>query len=81
MPPVAVRKSDRVLLASDGLMTLTEEQIARILREMNDTPLDNAVDSLMKAVEAAGDPYQDNTTVLLYVPEADSGEDTTLDSA
>ncbi|MCY3766322.1 MAG: hypothetical protein OXH06_12965 [Gemmatimonadetes bacterium] len=81
MPPVAVRKSDRVLLASDGLMTLTEEQIARILRERNDTPLDNAVDSLMKAVEAAGDPYQDNTTVLLYVPEADSGEDTTLDSA
>lgn len=74
--PVAVRKSDRVLLASDGLMTLKEEEIARILREMKDMPLDDAVGSLMEAVAAADDPYQDNTTVLLYVPEADSGEDT-----
>ena len=77
----AVRKSDRVLLASDGLMTLREEEIACILREMNDSPLDNAVDSLLKAVEAAGDPFQDNTTVLLYVPETDSGVDTPSDSA
>lgn len=72
--PVAVRKSDRVLLASDGLMTLKEEEIARILREMYDTPLDNVVGSLMEAVKAAGGPYQDNTTVLLYAPEADSGD-------
>lgn len=74
--PVAVRKNDRVLLASDGLMTLKEEEIARILREMNGMPLDDAVGSLIEAVEAAGDPYQDNTTILLYAPEADSGEDT-----
>lgn len=79
--PVAVRKNDRVLLASDGLMTLKEEEIACILREMSDSPLDNVVDSLLKAVMAAGDPFQDNTTVLLYVPEADSGVDTTPDSA
>ena len=32
--PVSVRRSDRVLSASDGLMTLKEEEIARILREM-----------------------------------------------
>ena len=79
--PVSVRRSDRVLLASDGLMTLKEEEIARILREVYDMPLDDAVGSLMEAVKAAGDPYQDNTTVLLYAPEADSGVDTPSDSA
>ncbi|MDE2888500.1 MAG: protein phosphatase 2C domain-containing protein [Gemmatimonadota bacterium] len=79
--PVAVRKSDRVLLASDGLTTLKEEEISRILQETNDAPLDDAVSSLMEAVEAAGDPYQDNTTVLLYAPEADSGEDMTPEDA
>ena len=75
--PVSVRRSDRVLLASDGLMTLKEEEIARILREVYDMPLDDAVGSLMEAVKAAGEPYQDNTTVS----EADWGEDTTPDSA
>ena len=29
--PVAVRKTDRLLLASDGLMTLVDEEIERIL--------------------------------------------------
>lgn len=75
--PVALRKGDRVLLASDGLMTLKEKKIARILRETHDAPLDDTVGSLIEAVEAAGVPYQDNTTVLLYAPEADRGEDTT----
>ncbi|MCE2438635.1 MAG: protein phosphatase 2C domain-containing protein [Candidatus Latescibacteria bacterium] len=79
--PVALRKSDRVLLASDGLMTLKEEEIARILRAMKDMPPDDAVGSLLDAVEAAYDPYQDNTTVLLYVPEADGGEETTPEDA
>ncbi len=79
--PVAVRKGDRVLLASDGLMTLKEKKIARILREMNDAPQHDVVSSLLDAVEAAGDPYQDNTTVLLYAPESDSGEDMTPEDA
>ncbi len=72
--PVAVRNGDRVLLASDGLMTLKDEEIARILRGMSDRPLNDAAGSLMDAVEAADEPYQDNTTVLLYAPAPDSGE-------
>ena len=72
--PVAIRKSDRLLLASDGLMTLKDEDIARILKDKQDAPLNKVARALIRAVEEIGLPNQDNTTVLLYRPEADFGE-------
>ena len=66
--PVAVRKGDRLLLASDGLMTLSDQEIAEILRKTQDAPLEDSAAALIQAVEAAEHPYQDNTTVLLYAP-------------
>lgn len=74
--PVAVRKSDLVVLASDGLFTLEEEEIARIVDDRKDVSLDDVAGALISAVEAAGRPHQDNTTVLLYAPEADCDEET-----
>ena len=70
--PVEVRQSDRVLLASDGLMTLADEQIADILQAMPEAPLAEVVAALIQAVEDVGHPHQDNTTILLYTPAADS---------
>ena len=66
--PVAVQKGDRLLLASDGLLTLSEQEIAAILRETQDVPLKDSAAALIQAVEAAEHPHQDNTTVLLYAP-------------
>ena len=71
--PAALRQSDRVLLASDGLMTLADEQIAGILQKRPEAPLAEVVAALIQAVEAAGHPHQDNTTVLLYAPAVDAG--------
>ena len=71
--PVAIRKSDCLLLASDGLMTLEEVEIAGILQDMQDATLSEGVEVLIHAVEKAGKPNQDNTTVLLYTPETDCG--------
>ena len=71
--PVAIRKSDRLLLASDGLMTLEDEEIAGILQNMQDAPLSEVADALIHAVEEVGHPNQDNATVLLYNPKADCG--------
>ena len=71
--PVALQKGDRLLLASDGLMTLEDAAIARILQTLQDQPLDRVVDALIEAVEAANNPQQDNTTVLLYDPQAAVG--------
>ncbi len=71
--PVAIRKSDRLLLASDGLMTLEDKEIARIIEDKQDVPLEEVAGALIQAVEEVGLPNQDNTTVLLYRPEADCG--------
>ena len=70
--PVAVQKSDRLLLASDGLMTLSDQEVEAILKKTQDAPLEDRVAALIQAVEEAEHPHQDNTTVLLYAPAADT---------
>ena len=69
--PVAVEKGERLLLASDGLLTLSEPEIAAILQQTQDAPLADSAAALIQAVEAAEHPHQDNTTVLLYAPAED----------
>ncbi|MDE2706227.1 MAG: protein phosphatase 2C domain-containing protein [Gemmatimonadota bacterium] len=66
--PVAVEEGDRVVLGSDGLLTLDEQEIADILEKTRDAPLEDSAAALIQAVEAAENPHQDNTTVLLYAP-------------
>ena len=68
--PVAVQKGDRLLLASDGLMTLSDQEIADILKKTQGAPLEDSAEALIQAVEAAEQPHQDNTTVLVYAPDA-----------
>lgn len=69
--PVALEQGDRVVLASDGLLTLDEQEIAGVLEETRDAPLADSAAALIQAVEEAGHPYQDNVTVLLYAPAGD----------
>ncbi len=65
---VAVEQGDRVVVASDGVMTLSEQEIADVLEEMRDASLEDSVAALIAAVEAADHIQQDNATVLLYAP-------------
>ena len=76
--PVALKRGDRVILASDGLLTLADDEIARILQTMQAAPLSEVSDALIQAVEDAAHPHQDNTTVLLYTPDADKGVDAVI---
>ena len=69
--PVVVEQGDRLLLASDGLLTLSAQEIADILKKTQDAPLEDSAAALIQAVEAAEHPYQDNTTILLYAPTED----------
>lgn len=59
--PYALLPEDRVLLASDGLLTLNETDIAARLSERTALPCQH----LLNAVLAAAHPYQDNATVIL----------------
>lgn len=57
-----LQPGDRLLLASDGIATLQEDEIAAMLREAPDA--ESAVRDLLGAVEDAGAPHQDNTTLV-----------------
>ncbi len=57
-----LRRGDEVLLASDGVFTLAEREIAAVLRRARADG--NPCQQLLTAVAARRHPYQDNTTVL-----------------
>ncbi len=61
--PLKLTAGDRVIVASDGLDTLSESSILQFSAWAS-TPQE-CVDSLLKAVEEAGKPRQDNTTVVV----------------
>lgn len=59
--PYPLETDDRILLASDGLFTLTEEQIAQQMGKDEELPCQG----LLNAVIVAAHPYQDNATVMI----------------
>ena len=67
---VPLRKDDAVILASDGLDTLSAETISAIAAMDAGLPSSNLAWSLIEAVIAAGKEKQDNTTAAcLRMPE------------
>ena len=60
--PLALQAKDTVVLASDGIHSIPQAEIARLATEAA-TPEAAAV-SLLAAVAAVGDTHQDNTTVV-----------------
>ncbi|MBI2382443.1 MAG: serine/threonine-protein phosphatase [Gammaproteobacteria bacterium] len=57
-----LRRGDRFVLASDGLLALTESEITRLLA--NAESAEAAVTGLLAAVRERGDPQQDNATLV-----------------
>lgn len=57
---------DLVLLSSDGLLTLSAEQITSILTSGSGQPVASLVGNLHKAVADIAYPNQDNITITLY---------------
>ncbi len=64
--PMALEAGDRLLLASDGLLTLRETEIEALLQRMAGDGAAAAAAALLRAVGEADRPHQDNATVLLY---------------
>ncbi|MGH8468397.1 MAG: SUMF1/EgtB/PvdO family nonheme iron enzyme [Gammaproteobacteria bacterium] len=60
--PLELLPGDKVILATDGLDTLAEDQIAALSAEARSA--NRAVDELLEAVDKAKARHQDNTTVL-----------------
>jgi protein phosphatase len=63
--PLPLEPGDVVILASDGIHTLSEPAILRLVNETVSRGSEAVADALLAAVDAAGDLYQDNTTVVV----------------
>jgi len=61
--PLDLQAGDRVIVASDGLDTLSNGRLLE-LSKLSKTPK-RCVDALLEAVESAQKPRQDNTTVIV----------------
>ena len=66
--PCRLRKGEFLLLASDGIETLSQDEMERCLESARGGSRATA-DALLSAVKAAAKPYQDNVTFLLLAGE------------
>lgn len=63
--PLMLYTGDYVVLASDGIATLNEAEIARIIQGYANDGAAAVARALIRAVEALREPHQDNATVLV----------------
>ena len=67
--PFQLRKGDVLLISSDGLLTLTDSQIADCIKKHYLSGADVIAGALIQAVDQKKKPKQDNTTVqVIAVP-------------
>lgn len=71
--PLVLEAGDYVILASDGLHTLEQPEIERIVAAYAEDGADAVASALIRAVEAMRDPHQDNTTVIAVRPLPNGG--------
>lgn len=63
--PWPLQSGDVVVLASDGIHSIADLEIARIIAAYRKDGPEATAEALLKAVEDAGEPHQDNTTVIV----------------
>ena len=66
--PLALLPDDYIILSSDGIHTLDESEIARLIAAYAADGPDAVAIALIRAVDNMRDPQQDNTTVLAVRP-------------
>jgi len=65
---LALIEGDLLLVASDGVQTLSDEAIAEVIQETRDADAAETADRLLQAVLAAARLKQDNATVAILKP-------------
>jgi protein phosphatase len=63
--PVALRKGDLVIAASDGVLTLPDEEVARVVADNASRRVDAIAERLIEAVAGVEQPRQDNCTIVV----------------
>ena len=63
--PLVLEPGDVVIMASDGIHTLSQAEILGVVEANAASGPDAIADALLAAVDAAGELYQDNTTLVV----------------
>ena len=63
--PLVLEPGDVVIMASDGIHTLSQAEILGVVEAHAASGPDAIADALLAAVDAAGELYQDNTTLVV----------------
>ncbi len=63
--PMQLRPGDTLIMASDGLQFLADEQIAETLRQLPFSRSAEIADNLMRQLDGLGDPDLDNVTMSI----------------
>ncbi len=63
--PLALESGDYIVLASDGIASLENAEIARIIQGYAKDGASAVATALIRSVEALREPHQDNATVLV----------------
>jgi protein phosphatase len=64
--PLQLQPGDLVMLASDGVETLTGDELAGLLQDAETPALDTLAGKVMAGIEAAAASNQDNASLILY---------------
>jgi serine/threonine protein phosphatase PrpC len=64
--PMRLHAGDIVILASDGVETLTGDELATVLKNPRDRSLQELAEDLTTSIEAVGHDGQDNASIILY---------------
>jgi protein phosphatase len=68
--PLRLEPNDVIVLASDGIGTLEQAEILATVQAHAGAGAAGIAAALLRAVEAKGEPYQDNTTIVVVTVDA-----------
>ena len=66
--PLVLEPGDYVILASDGLQSLDNSEIERIIAAYGSDGAESVAQALIRAIDALREPHQDNATVVVVRP-------------
>jgi serine/threonine protein phosphatase PrpC len=64
--PLQLQADDLVMLASDGVETLTGDELAGLLQDADTLALDELAGKVLAGIEATAASNQDNASLILY---------------
>ncbi len=64
--PFTLEEGDIVIAASDGLQSIGENEIARVVFQMRDFTAEQITDGLLQAIRNHDDPDQDNVSLCVF---------------